>query len=74
MIYIGEYIMLREKVFKNEPEAEVELGLIRIENLKKNLDNLIDYHKGLVFTDEIIEMSQYLDNLIVAHIKNTRRE
>lgn len=70
--------MLHEKTFKNEPEHEhepaFEYDLIRIENLKKNLDNMINYKNELVITDEIIEMSQYLDNLIVDRIKNTRGE
>lgn len=49
----------------------------RIEKTREELQNLINYCNYcnfLGFNDEILEMSQYLDKLIVTYTKNCRSD
>lgn len=63
-------------LFTNELKDEIILLEIRnkIEQVRQELNGMLSNHVEKGFNNEIIEMSQYLDRLLVSYIYNLGRE
>jgi len=48
--------------------------LSRIEESRKKIYDMINLDKSIIFNDETVKMSQYLDKLIVEYIKHSGGE
>jgi len=56
-------------------EANKEMSILRrIEESRKKIHDMINFDKNILFSDETVKMSQYLDKLIVEYIKGSGGE
>ncbi|WP_041720623.1 aspartyl-phosphate phosphatase Spo0E family protein [Alkaliphilus metalliredigens] len=62
--------MSKEKNIEKFVEFKGEEDLLnQIENMRRQLEKMLTHYDGEGFDDEVIEMSQYLDRLLVAYVK-----
>lgn len=73
--YSDEIHILKINSYEIKEEKNYEIGndlyiLDRIDKAKHELNNIIS-NKGILIDDEILEMSLYLDRLLMLYIKNS---
>ncbi|HHV97966.1 MAG TPA: aspartyl-phosphate phosphatase Spo0E family protein [Clostridiaceae bacterium] len=64
---------MKKKPIAVEPNKELSI-LSRIEESRKKIHDMINLNKCILFSDETVKMSQYLDKLIVEYIKGSEGE
>ena len=55
-------------LLKLEKEKDI---LNRIEIVREELNNMVGLNKNNIYDDEIVEMSQYLDKLLVEYMRDS---
>jgi hypothetical protein len=62
----------KKRFFRKEDETRI---LNRIEEVRQELYDLLNHHENVDLSeDRIIAMSQYLDRLLAAYVRNIGRE